>query len=342
MKKRLWASVAALGLLVLPISRASADQCCPQPACAPATCMVERTVLVPEMSTETRKIWVTECRPETQTRKVRTCKLVQESKEVTEEYTVWTQQCQTRKEQYQVSVPEWKDVTTEYTVMVPSTEKRQGVRKVAKCVPTTEKRTVCEHSGHWEDRAVQVQTFVQGCDACGRPTCCPQTTTCTQKVWVPEVIQKQVDVTVNKIVCEDQPYDYEVTVCKPETKTATQKVCTYKCETHTRDVQFTVCVPEKKTATRTVVSCKPVMEEHDQQFTVMVPHKVEKEILVNVCKMVEKKIQVQTCCPQPAPTCNTGGTSSCCTAPAANCCQAAPTCCRPAATCCNAAPACCR
>lgn len=339
MKKRLWASVMAIGFLVFPIGRASAKPCC-QPACAPAPCMVERTVLVPQMVTEIRKVWITECRPEIQTRKVTVCKLVPESKEVTEEYTVWKQECRTRQEQYQVSVPEWKDVTTEYTVMVPGIEKCQGVRKVAKCISTIEKRTVCEHGGHWADRQVQIRSFVQGCDACGRPTCCPQTTTCIQKVWVPEVVQKQVDVTVNRIVCEDQPYEYEVTVCKPEKRTCTQKVCTHKCETRTRDVQFTVCVPEKKTCTRTVVCCKPVTEVRDEQCTVMVPCKVEKEIQVCVCKMIEKKIQV--CCPQPAPTCCVAPAPTCCPVPAANCCHATPTCCRPAPTCCNAAPACCR
>ena len=340
MKMRLWVSVAALGL-ALPSSPVSADQCC-RPACAPcapapATCMVEKTVLVPQMFSETRKVMVTECRPETRTRQVTVCKMVEEKKEVSYEYCVWRQETRTRQESFQVSVPEWKEVTTEFTVMVPHAEKRQGVRKVMKCVPTTEKRTVCEQGGHWEDRQVQVQTFVQGCDACGRPTCCPQTTSCTQKVWVPEVHQKEIEVTVNKMVCEDQPYEYEVTVCKPENRTRTDKVCTHKCETRTREVQFTVCVPEKKTGTRTVTCCKPVPEVRDEQFTVMVPHQVEKEIQVCVCRMVEKKIQVAVCCPQPAPA----PCAPAC-APAASCCNAAPTCCAPAPSCCNAAPSCCR
>lgn len=339
MKRRLWVKALALGLFALPSAAVFADHCC-RPACppcatAPATCMVEKTVLVPQMTTETRKVMVTECRPETRTRKVTVCRMVEEKKEVSYEYCVWKSETRTRQETYQVSVPEWKEVTTEYTVMVPHTEKRQGVRKVMKCVPTTEKRTVCEHGGHWEDRPVQVQTFVQGCDACGRPTCCPQTVTCNQKVWVPEVHQKEIEVTVNKMVCEDHPYEYEVTVCKPEKRTCTNKVCVPKCETRTRDVQYTVCVPEKKTGTRTVVCCKPVAEERDETCTVMVPHQVEKEVQVCVCRMVEKKIQVAVCCPQPAPC------APACCAPAPTCCQAAPTCCAPAPACCTPAPSCC-
>ena len=338
MKKLLWVSLAAVGLLGIPSSPVSADHCC-QPACpAPATCMVERTVLVPHMTMETRKVCVTQCRPETHTRKISVCKMVEERKEVPYEYCEWKAEAHTRQESFQVSVPEWKDVTTEFTVMVAHTEKHQGVRKVAKCVPSTEKRVVCEQGGHWAEQQVQVQTFVRGCDSCGRPTCCPQMTTCTQKVWVPEVIQKEIEVTVHKVVCEDQPFEYDVTVCKPETRTCTQKVCVPKCETRTREVQYFVHVAEKKSGTRTVVCCKPVMEEKEVQCTVMVPYKVEKEVQVCVCRMVEKKIQVAVCCPTPvcapAPTC--------CVAPAPSCCQPAVSCCRPAPSCCGAAPSCCR
>lgn len=356
MKLRLWASVVALGLIALSSDRASADNCCrpvcPPPCAASPTCMVEKTVLVPEMVTETRKVCVIECRPETRTRKVTVCRLVHGQKIVPYEYCEYQPETKTRQETFQVSIPEWKDVTTEFTVMVPAVEKRQGVRKVSRCVPTVEKQTVCEQGGHWEDRQVPVQTFVQGSDACGRPICCPQTTTCTQKVWVHEVVRKEVDVTVNKFVCEDQPYEYEVTVCKPEKRTCTQKVCTHRCETHTRDVQYTVCVPVKKTGTRCFPTCTPVMEEKEETCTVMVQHKVEKEILVNVCHMVEKKIQVASCCSQPAPTCchpapvvaccRPAPVVACCATPAPRCCQPTVTCCRPAPTCCSARPACCR
>jgi hypothetical protein len=337
MKKRLWFGVVALGLMALPSSQTFADSCC-APACPPpAPCMVERTVLVPQMFTETRKVCTFECRPETITKKITVCKMVPETKEVQYEYCEWKTETKTRQETYQVSTPEWKEVTTEYTVMVPHTEKRQGVRKVARCVPTVEKRTVCEQGGHWEEKQIQVQTFVRGCDECGRPICCPQTTTCTQRVWVPEVVQKEIEVTVHKVVCEDQPYEYEVTVCKPEKKTCTQKVCVPKCETKTREVTYTVCVPEKKIGTRTVTCCKPMMEEKEVQCTVMRLHKVEKEVPVCVCKMVEQKVQVAACCPAPA----CAPAPSCCRVNSFRC-KPVAKCCQPAPICCGAAPSCCR
>lgn len=338
MQKLLWISLAVLGLVVLPSTRASADDCC-RPVCPPpAPCMVERTVLVPQMTTEVRRISVMECRPEVRTKRISVCRMVEERRDVPYEYCEWRSEVRTRQESFQVSVPEWKDVTTEFTVMVPHTERRQGVRRVARCVPTVERRTVCEQGGRWEDRPVQMQTFVQTCDPCGRPICCPQTVTCNQRVWVPQMTQREIDVTVQRIVCEDQPFEYDVTVCKPEQRTCTRRVCVPRCETRTRDVQCTVMVPERKTGTRSVVCCRPVMEEKDVQCTVMVPHRVERDVQVCVCRMVERKIQVAVCCPQPA----CAPAPSCCNAPTSTCCRPVASCCSPAPACCGAAPSCCR
>ena len=101
MKKLLWASLAAVALLGISSSPVSADHCC-QPACpAPATCMVERTVLVPHMMMETRKVCVTECRAETHTRRITVCRMVEERKEVAYEYCVMRPETRTRQETYQ-------------------------------------------------------------------------------------------------------------------------------------------------------------------------------------------------------------------------------------------------
>ena len=120
MKKNYGVLFAALGFLVVPSSRVSADHCCPsacQPACAPATCLVEKTVMVPQMATETRKICVTECRPETRTRKITVNRLVEERQEVPYEYTVLKRECRTRKITINRLVEEKQEVPYEYTVM---------------------------------------------------------------------------------------------------------------------------------------------------------------------------------------------------------------------------------
>jgi hypothetical protein len=130
-------------------------------------------------------------------------------------------------------------------------------------------------------------------------------------------------VTVMKQQITEQPYEYCVTVCKPETRTRTIRVCSYEnrtqsctqkvCEyrnetrtrtcavtecstqTRTRDVQYTECVPQKRTCTEQVVHYRNVSEQKTEQYTVMVPHSVEKEVCVQVCHMVPKQVETQTC-----------------------------------------------
>jgi hypothetical protein len=46
--------------------------------------------------------------------------------------------------------------------------------------------------------------------------------------WVPNPVQEQFQVTVMKQQIREQPYDYCVTVCHPETRTRTFKVCSYE------------------------------------------------------------------------------------------------------------------
>ena len=111
-------------------------------------------------------------------------------------------------------------------------------------------------------------------------------------VWVPNPVQEQVQVTVMKPQITEQPYQYCVTVCKPETRTMTVNVCSYEnrtqsctervCEFHnetrtrtfcvteckaearTREVQYTECVPQKRTCTEQVVRYRDVSEETDR------------------------------------------------------------------------------
>ena len=127
--------------------------------------------------------------------------------------------------------------------------------------------------------------------------CAPKTTTVCKKVWVPNCVTKEVPVTVCKQVVEDQPYEYNVTVCKPETRTCQVRVCNFETQTKTRTV--TVCEYETETRTRTYQTCKMVPEQmtKEVQYTVCVPktetpdpdrHRVqhgsyEKEVTYTVC-----------------------------------------------------------
>lgn len=317
---------------------------------------VEKTVLVPTWVTETRKVMVTEYEHQTRERTVTVHKLVPETREVTREYTVMVPTTHTKTVTYTVCVPVTTEVTKDVTVrvpvvkevtkdvtvkvpvtrqeerqvqvLVPQQEVRQGVRKVCKVVPVTEKRVVTRDRGHWGEQLVEVPCGNHcynrrhgkcgGCGGCN--AACPSVVQVLRKCWVPNIVQEEVEVTCHKRVVEDQPYEYTVTVCKPETqtrtvtvcdyeeqtKTLTQKICTYEDQVQTRtykvcelqkqertkDVTYVVCEPEKRTKTETVTYCKKVPVEQTQTYTVCVPRQVEKEVQVKVCKLVEKTVLV--------------------------------------------------
>lgn len=220
-------------------------------------------------------------------------------------------------------------------------------------------RTVTVDEGHYETQMIEVpcaaatdccsevrgrlrarRCAADACDpragACGDcPTACaadcgagdgcgaPQTTTVCKKVWVPNVVTKEVPVTVCKQVVEEQPCVYTVMVCKPVTRTCKVRVCNYETQTRTRmvkvcdwttemrtrtyqtcrmvpeqrtkEVQYTVCVPKKEVRTRTVTVCKVVPEQKEVTYTVCVPRQVQKEVDVCVCKMVQKTVTVPAC-----------------------------------------------
>ncbi len=157
-------------------------------------------------------------------------------------------------------------------------------------------------------------------------------------VWVPNIVQEGVQVTVMKPQISEEPYQYCVTVCTPEirtrmipvcnfenqTRTCTERVCETKTETRTRtftvcgfqteqrsrEVQFCVNVPQKRTWTEQVTNYRNVPEEKTEQYTVMVPHEVERDVCVQVCHMVAKEVPVQTCCS--CDRCSRGCRARCC------------------------------
>jgi len=322
--------------LLLPLVTAGAawaghggSACCSSNCCEPT--YVERTICVPTWVTETRTVDVIECTTEERQRTCTVYKRVPETKTIETQCTVMVPETRTKTCNYTVCTPVWKEVEQEYTVMVPHQETRQGTRKVCKMEQVTETRTVCKDKGHWEEQVVEVLCSYtkhrscrarRGCCAstcdtgCGGSSCC-NTTTCTKKVWVPNIVEEQIEVTCCKPVLVEEPYEYCVTVCKPETRTRTCKVREYVKEEKTREVQYTVCVPQQKTVTRQVCVVKCVPEEKVVTYKVRVPHRVQKEVQVRVCKMVQKTVQVP--CRQPRKRCCARPARKCCAAPKADC-----------------------
>jgi hypothetical protein len=194
----------------------------------------------------------------------RVCKYVA----VQEPVTVNVAETRMRTETYTVCKPVVKQQTQTYTVNVPYTETREGTRKVCRWVPVNETRVVREDQGHFDC----VQVAVSSCGDCGggcAPTCCghrglfrrrccaqpacpppccpPQYV--TQKVWVPNIVEKQVATTVMRAQWVDEPYKYLVNLCRAEQRTRTFDVVEQVPETLSRQVPYTVCVPQTQMVT---------------------------------------------------------------------------------------------
>jgi YTV protein len=313
------------------------------PVCAPCVRTEQRTVLVPELVTEYRKVPATEIRREEREREVIVYKDVPETVQRTRTFTVLERQVRSHQETYTVPKPVLKNVEQTYTVCVPYTEtrtrtctvlkpvykevehkytvsvpyceKRTGMRTICRSVPVTRIRTVCVDQGHWELRPA--------CPVCKPygPRAAAPVAVCKTRVWVPNLVQKQVAYTVDTIQTVQVPYEYQVTLCRPEIRTRTEKVCTlvptqesYPYEVHltrtenrsrtvqiceyvpeerTRTVNETVCVPRQKTESYTETVYRRVAEKQIRKETVCVPVCTTREVPVRVCRLVPKTVEVQ-------------------------------------------------
>ena len=329
-------SMLAVAILAASPQAVWAGGCCCQ-ACAPVEPVcVEKVIQVPTWCTETRTIQCVECRPELRTNTITVMKRVPVVQTVDRQFTVMVPQVRTKTVFCTVAKPVWEEKQVQYTVMVPQVETKQGVRRVCRCVPVTEKRTVCKDNGHWEDREVTscvrqvcyrkccVARLARRCGTCCSPcggsccdSCCDSCCTCTEtcKVWVPNIVQEEIDVTVMKPEVVEEPCEYTVTRCVPEVRTKTIRVCRMEYEQQQKEVQYVVCVPEVRTKKVCCTSyvCQP--EQKTVTCTVMVPHVVQKQVQVPVCRMVCKTVKVP-CCPTCVPTCcgcrKVGCATGCC------------------------------
>lgn len=266
-------------------------------------------------------------------------------RDVPQEYMVMRPVERVRQERFVVNKPVWREVQENYTVMIPEQQVRNGVRMSCKVVEDTVMRNEIQDQGRWEDRTALVPTCgpSYGCGyggyggggyrGCGRWACgygcgdcyaeCAPVdcvTTCTYRVWVPNCVTIQVPVKVCRIVPVEVPFQYQVTIFRPEARQRTLKVCDFVPEEQVRDVRYVECVPERQVrnvrvcdyvtekkvrdvpycdyvpVTRTrmvqVMDCSTVAEEKVEQYNVSIPYPVTREVPVTVCKMVAKVITV--------------------------------------------------
>ena len=276
----------------------SACQPC-QPACQNVWKTVQKTIMVPVMSTEMRTITARECRPEQRQCSYTVMRHVPETRQVSHEVCEMVPQTRVRTVNYTVCKPVMSTREQQYTVLVPYTERRQATRTVCRMVPTVMTRTVCEDRGRWEQRAPACAT--SGCGDCGCATPCQPC-----RVWVPRVVHRQVQVTCMRPQVQQIPCEYNVTRCRPEVRTRTVSVCHMVNERASRQVQCTVLVPQRRTVTRQVTVMRCVPERKTSSYTVQVAYPVQRQVPVQVCRMVARTVDCRVCVRQcAAPQCPT-------------------------------------
>jgi len=172
-----------------------------------------------------------------------------------------------------------------------------------------------------------------GCYSDGN-TCNTCQTSCSYKVWVPNMVKQLVPYTVCETTCVEVPYEYNVTLCRPETRTrmvktcsyapeqrtctvkvcgyvpeqrsCTVKVCEYTTEQRSREVPYFECVPVQKQGVREVCTYNCVPHSKVETYTVCVPVCVEKQVEVKRCRMVCQTVPVNN-----RQTCGTSGCATC-------------------------------
>ncbi len=251
---------------------------------------VTSSIMVPTMVPETRTVNFVECRDEQREYHVTVFRQVPETRSVEYEYFVPTYEKRSREMSYTVCKPIMTTEQRQVTGMVPAAETRQGTRRVCSMVPVTRTRMVCEDHGSWQQVA---RTYKVGCGDCA------ETYTRMCKVWAPKYERREVQYTVMRPQIQEVPYQYTVTVCHAQTETREVQVCNFVRERQTRQVPYTVCIPQRHTGTREVTTCRILPEEVTRTCTVQVPHTAQRQVTIQVCRMVPKTIteQVPVCAP---------------------------------------------
>ena len=245
----------------------------------------QRVVMVPQMVMETREVVCQEERPRLVMKKVPVVKR--------EPVTCMQERNTVRMIQKkvpqticrQVPAPEDSTATICVTKMVPQTEKLTGMRKVTKQVPCVEKQVVCQDLGHWEPCGCTCR-----CALCRSGRCCGK---CPHRRWIPNKVERVVEVEVLKPQCFEEPYEYEVTRMKPTIVKKDLKLRQYgHARKITEDVVVTMLVPECVRETVPVTTCRCYLDYEVKQCTIMVPVKVIKEVQMPVCRLVPMTVNV--------------------------------------------------
>ena len=273
--------VMIVAIMSLSNSLSAAQPC----GAANAGCgYVEKTVMCPVWTTETRTVKETKYRQEERARECTVYKKMNVEKKVCCPITVWVKKDMVDVQTYKVLVPKYEIVDEEYIEMVDGTLDITKYKTVTSCVPVTKTKTVCCCEPQWVEREIEY------CGPCGE--ICIRKVTC----YEPKMVEKQVEYTCHETICEKVPYTCTIDTCEQVVKTRKVKRIVNEEVEKTHESKYVTYVPLQKFQRKTVCVCENVPETKVVTETVCVPYEVEKEVEVRVCKLVPKTIQVPCYC----------------------------------------------
>lgn len=244
---------------------------------------VEVTVYVPQWVTEVRTCTETRYRTEKQQKECVTYKCVPVTKQVPYKYTVWVREMRDDIQTFEVDTPVCRWVDQKYHEYLPSKMTVTRYHTRTECQPVTVKKKVCEDHGHYEEKVVD------HCDKHGHKS----SHVC--QVWVPQIVEKEVEVTEDRMVTIKEPYQCQVDICVPVERVRKVKVWETKTEKKSVNHPYETIVPKERVQMVEVCVTEEIPETHVEEVEVCVPYTVEVQKEVRVCKMVPKTIRVPAC-----------------------------------------------
>lgn len=301
-----------------------ADGCVASPQCT-----VQQTVLVPEYTTETRLVNVTEWTTQPRQRQVTVLRQVAQTRTVeqrvvvakleerrrvvdcvvqkpvyetrTEKYTVMVPHLETRQQKCTVQVPEWKTRQQQYAVQVPQWKEVEQTVMVA--VPQQEVRQGTRRVVRCVPVTTRRQVTVDcghwatqwvefpcgGCDPCGG--CASPCVPATHMVC-------------RKVwVPQLQTREVDVTTVQQQVSDEPYSYTVTVCKLEPRKQTVRVCQMRTETRTREVPYCTLRTEERSRTVQVCVPRAEERTRSYQVCRLQSetqrKEVVEMVCVPTP-------------------------------------------
>ena len=169
---------------------------------------------------------------------------------------------------YIVKLPYVEHVPQVYSIRVPYETKETRYREVPRQMPVTKFQMVKRDMGRWVTDTVSLQTYEEGQDLCGCPTCCPKARTIRKTKWVPNIVTRKLPYTTYKTVKQKVPYEVpvmkyrqeqrqrmiEVTKFRTEVRQAVDKVYSYETATKQKSYPVTKFRLVRKTRAKSVTN----------------------------------------------------------------------------------------